>query len=307
MNARRWLLTGIVAAVCACGTQAQHEETPAEHAAAESPPAHPVNPLVVTEPSPEAPASHSVEVETEERSRPAQVTGIDPDADVIARAMADTLRGAKQLSFHAETSMERLMSNGSMVELPASLDITVRRPDGLRVDRRSVKGHRLFQYDGKTVGLLDVDRRMYAIGEAPPTIDAMIGALEERFDLVLPLSDIVADDPYIAFSSDFADDGALLGAYPYKGKTCDVLAYRNESIDWQIWVSREEPRVPMRLAIRYESEPGIPRFTADLSNWNLSDATPEADFTFAAPADAKKIEVSKRNASEPVAATEEGK
>jgi hypothetical protein len=86
-----------------------------------------------------------------------------------------------------------------------------------------------------------------------------------------------------------------------------VLAYRNESIDWQIWIAREGPRVPLRLAIRYESEPGIPRFTADLSNWNLSDATPDADFTFAPPADARQIEVARRNADGTIAATGETK
>jgi hypothetical protein len=296
MTARRWLLPGLVAMACACGTQPSHDNAPADQAPAENPPAGDAA-------APEAAAAAPAEA-PEERVRPIEDAGIDPQADAIARAMCDTLRDAKKFSFHAETTMERLLSNGSLVEIPASVRITVRRPDGLRVDRTSVRGHRLLQYDGKKVGVLDLDKRLYVQGDAPATIDESIDALEKRFDIVLPLADLVAEDPYISFSEEFADDGVLLGVFPYRGKQCDVLAYRNESIDWQIWVTREEPRVPLRLAIRYESEPGIPRFTADLSDWNLSDTTADADFTFAAPADAKPIEVVKRYAEDTTAAAD---
>jgi hypothetical protein len=285
MIAIRWPLLGLVAAVCACSSPAPKESAPAGDAAAAEAPA-------------EAPPA------TEERVRPPEMSGIDENADVIARAMCDALRDSKRFSFHADTTMERMLSNGSMVEVPASVQITVRRPDGVRVDRMSVKGHRIVQYDGKQIGVLDVDKRLYAKGDAPPTIDEMIDALEKRFDIVLPLSDLVAEDPYIAFSEEFADDGVLLGVFPYRGKQCDVLAYRNESIDWQIWVARDGPRVPLRLAIRYESEPGIPRFIADLSDWNLSDTTADSEFTFSPPADAKPIEIVKRAAEGPTAAAD---
>jgi hypothetical protein len=283
MIAIRWPLLGLVAAVCACSSPAPQESAPAAGTAAAGAPA-------------EAPPA------TEERVRPPEMTGIDENADVIARAMCDALRDSKRYSFHAETTMERILSNNSIIEVPASMQITVRRPDGVRVDRMSVKGHRVVQYDGKQIGVLDVDKRLYVKADAPPTIDEMIDALEKRFDIVLALSDLVAEDPYIAFSEEFADDGVLLGAFPYRGKQCDVLAYRNESIDWQIWVAREGPRVPLRLAIRYESEPGIPRFIADLSDWNLSDTTADAEFTFSPPADAKPIEVVKRGADATAAA-----
>lgn len=293
MNASRWPLLGLVAAVCACSSPPAQEAPPAHDAQPEHPTAPPLVETGGTEAQPAA---------AEEPARPAELTGIDPEADAIARAMCDALRDAKRFSFHAETTMERMLSNGSMVEIPATIQVTVRRPDGVRVDRSSVKGHRVVQYDGKQLGVLDVDKRLYVKGDAPPTIDQMIDALEQRFDIVLPLADLVAEDPYVAFSEEFADDGTLLGVFPYRGKQCDVLAYRNESIDWQIWVARDGPRVPLRLAIRYESEPGIPRFIADLSDWNLSDTTADSEFTFSAPADAKPIEIAKRNEDGPTAA-----
>lgn len=288
MNARRWLLPGFVAAVCACGTQTKHDDGTAEHAVAGT-----------------APADHAQPAAAAAPARGPEESGIDPDADTIVRAMCDALRDAKRLSFHAETTMDRLLSNGSWVEVPASMNVALRRPDGLRVDRTSVRGHRVFQYDGKQLGVLDVDKHLFVQGDAPPTVDDTIDSLEQRFDIVLPLADLLAADPYVSFSEEFADDAVRVGTCPYRGKTCDVLAYRNESIDWQVWIAREGPRVPLRLVIRYESEPGIPRFTADLSDWNLSDTTADADFTFSPPADARRIEVAKRNSDEPTAAAGE--
>lgn len=297
MKASRWFPLGIVAAVCACSTQASHDEAPAGDSVAAAPALH-----ETPADSTEAPAEASAEA-----ARPVEETGISAEADAIARAMCDALRDAKRFSFRAETTMERMLSNGSMIEVPAGMQISVRRPDGIRVDRTGVRGHRLVQYDGKQLGVLDLDKKLYVQGEAPATIDEMIDALEKRFDIVLPLADLLSEDPYVAFSEEFADDGTLLGTFPYRGKSCDVLAYRNESIDWQVWVAREGPRVPLRLTIRYESEPGLPRFTADLSDWNLSDSTADTDFTFTPPADAKKIEVHHREKGETVAASEEAK
>ena len=297
MKASRWFPIGIVAAICACSSQASHDEAPSGDTAAAAPTLH-ETPADSAEPAAEAPA---------ESTRPVEETGISPEADAIARAMCDALRDAKRFSFHAETTMERMLSNGSMIEIPASMEISIRRPDGIRVERRGVRGHRLVQYDGKQLGVLDLDKKLYVKGDAPATIDETIDALEKRFDIVLPLADLAAEDPYVSFSEEFADDGTLLGVFPYRGKQCDVLAYRNESIDWQIWVSREGPRVPLRLTIRYEAEPGVPRFTADLSDWNLSASTSDADFTFSAPADAKKIEVHHRENGNSVAASEEAK
>jgi hypothetical protein len=297
MKASRWFPLGIVAALCACSSQASHDEAPAAGEEVAAAPALHETSAEAAGPSSEAP---------DEKVRPVEETGISPEADAIARAMCDTLRDAKRFSFRAETTMDRMLSNGSMIEIPAGMDITVRRPDGIRVDRRGVRGHRLVQYDGKQLGVLDLDKKLYVQGEAPPTIDETIDALEKRFDIVLPLSDLCAEDPYVAFSEEFADDGTLLGVFPYRGKSCDVLAYRNESIDWQVWVAREGPRVPLRLTIRYETEPGVPRFTADLSDWNLSASATDADFTFSPPADAKKIEVHRRD-TDTVAASEEAK
>jgi hypothetical protein len=235
--------------------------------------------------------------------RPASV--IEAKADEIARAMCECLKNAKRFTFKTETSTDRRISTGGLVTLEANSDVAVRRPNALRVLRESTKGKRLFQYDGKTVTVLDVGRDLYAQADAPATIDDTLDAMEAKLGIVVPLSDLFCDDPYSTFS-DYADGGEWMGVHPVRGKQCDLIVYSNDVVDWQVWVAQDGPRVPLKFAITYKTERGSPRFVAHLYDWNLEAAVPDSEFAFKAPPGASRIEIAARDAdaaqaNEPVA------
>lgn len=215
--------------------------------------------------------------------------GIEPQADEIARAMCDTLRAAKNFTFKTESATDVRVSDGGLITLESNAEIAVRRPNGLRVLRESVKGRRLFQYDGQGVTVLDLGKNLYAGCAAPATIDATLDDIEEKLGIVLPLADLVCDDPYPSFS-DVADTGAWLGVHPVRGKPCDLLLFENEVLEWQVWVSQAEPRVPLKLAIHYVTEEGVPRFVAHMYDWNLAADVPDSAFAFKPPDGAHRIE-----------------
>jgi hypothetical protein len=215
--------------------------------------------------------------------------GIEPQAAEIARAMCDCLKAAKRFTFKTESATDVRIADGGLITIESNAEIAVRRPDGLRVLRESVKGRRLFQYDGHGVNLLDLGKNLYAGTEAPATIDQTLDAIEEKLGIVVPLADLVCDDPYPSFS-DVADSGSYLGVHPVRGKPCDLLVFENEVLEWQVWVSQAEPRVPLKLAIHYLTEPGVPRFVAHMFDWNLSADVPDSAFTFTPPDGAHRIE-----------------
>ena len=65
------------------------------------------------------------------------------------------------------------------------------------------------------------------------------------------------------------------------------LAFRQEFIDWQIWIA-EEDNLPRKIVITYKEQPGHPQYTAFLKNWNLSAQTSDSAFVLTPPAQAKK-------------------
>lgn len=254
-------------------------------------------------PAPEPATGAEAESVEEAEAAPDAVAGegIDPQAEEIARAMCETLKAAKRFSFKTESATDKEASDGTLITVESNAEITVRRPNGLRVMRESEKGKRLFQYDGRAVNLFDVGRNLYAGSEAPATIDETLDAIEERLGIVIPLADLVCDDPYPSFS-DLADSGAWFGVHPVRGKPCDLLVFENELLEWQVWVSKSEPRVPLKLAIHYLTEPGIPRFVAHMFDWNLSADVPDSAFAFTPPDGAHRIEFESRTEAAAAAA-----
>jgi hypothetical protein len=216
---------------------------------------------------------------------------IDEDADDAVQAMCDVLTEATQFSFRVESAYDDPAGHDQPVELMATARVVIRRPDGLFVERRSDdKGHRVFRFDGRSrvCGLLDVEKNMYASGTAMPTNEETLDALHELFNVTIPLADLAVDDPYDALNTDVRT-GSYVGEHAVRGTPCRHVAYSNDTLDWQVWIASKGEPVPRKVSISYKLEPGAPRYTAYLDDWNLNDATPAAEFEFRPPEGARRV------------------
>jgi len=73
------------------------------------------------------------------------------------------------------------------------------------------------------------------------------------------------------------------------GISCDHMAGRNDSVDFQVWVSMGDKPLPQRIVITYRHEVGQPQFWAQFSNWNLTPKISDSLFAFVPPKGAQKI------------------
>ena len=85
--------------------------------------------------------------------------------------------------------------------------------------------------------------------------------------------------------------GTYLGLHQVNGVKCHHLAFRQEAIDWQIWIEDAERPVARKVVITFKEQPGHPQFTALIDKWNLSADAPESAFEFTPPANAKRIDL----------------
>jgi hypothetical protein len=203
--------------------------------------------------------------------------------------MSEYLGDVEQYKYHAEVVMDQVFENGQKLMYLASVDVSVRRPDRLRVDVDSDLKKMSFWFDGKLFALLGRKTNYYATAEAPPTIDAALDHMGERFGATPPLSDFMVSDPYAALT-DRAKSGSYIGLYRVKGVMCHHLAFMQKSIDWQIWIEDGKMSVPRMLVITYKQVQSSPQYVAVLSNWDLSPKLPDSLFTFVAPEGADRIE-----------------
>jgi len=222
---------------------------------------------------------------------------IDEDADNAVRAMCNALTASDQFSLRVESNFDTVMEDDQPIEMSAQSRVVVRRPDGLFVDRRGERGHRVLRFDGKSriCGILDVDKKLYAQGTAPPTVEETLDALHEVFGVTIPLTDFAVNDPYDALNTG-ATSGVYVGKHSVRGTPCHHVAYSNSAIDWQIWIQATGDPVPRRFAISYKRVPGAPRFSAYLDDWNLHDTTASSEFEFKAPEGSRRIAMLPRSA-----------
>jgi hypothetical protein len=137
--------------------------------------------------------------------------------------------------------------------------------------------------------------KYYAIFQAPATIRETLDAAEEKFELNMPLRDL------FVWGTDEADPGALTGALnigpaTISGELCDHYAYRQEDVDWQLWIRRDGDPLPCKLVITTTSEESHPQYSATLS-WKLAASFDDSAFTFTAPEGASQIVMAEESAA----------
>ncbi|MGH7177325.1 MAG: DUF2092 domain-containing protein [Tepidisphaeraceae bacterium] len=215
---------------------------------------------------------------------------IDPKADAVLRKMSGTLAAVKQFSYTASATTDQTLDNGQKVQLAKTVKVIVRRPDCIASSIVGDEENLQFMYCKKSVGLTNLRENCYAVAAVPDNIDAMFDTLAEKYGITTPLSDLMFSDPY-AVLTERVRTGAYLGLH-YVGETkCHHLAFRQEAVDWQIWIEDSEKALPRKVVITYKEVPGHPQFVAVLDDWNLDPQVSDSTFEFKPIPGCKQIEL----------------
>jgi hypothetical protein len=216
-------------------------------------------------------------------------SAVDPQADEIFRKSGELLAASKRFTYDAHAVSEQILDSGQKVQFARNLKLAVRRPDGVAATVVGDREDLAFIYDGKNVTLHNRGSNAYGSTPAARTIDETFDMLAEKFGMTLPMSDLLFSNPYTALIGRVRSGRYLGTGYVFETK-CHHLAFRQEVVDWELWIEDGPKPLPRKLVITYKEMPGHPQYTAYLSNWNLSADVPDSRFTFAPPQGAKKVD-----------------
>ena len=230
---------------------------------------------------------------TSTRAQEARTVAAEPASKIDAEAvralekMGAYLRTLTTFQVNAAITKEEVLLNGEKVQLASVADLIARKPDGLRLDVTSDKQQRLFQYDGKTFTLFAPRSNYYASVPAPPTIGELASKLEEAYGIDLPFVDL------FRWGTPAANLSVLTGATDIgpseiDGVTSEHYAFRQDGLDWQIWIQQGDFPLPRKLVITTLTDDARPQFVS-VYTWNLAPSVDSTAFTFVPPKDAKKI------------------
>jgi hypothetical protein len=220
-----------------------------------------------------------------------EVANSAPELDRSALAelerMGNYLRTLKAFQLKADVVTEDVRTDGQKVQVIRAVDLVAKRPNRLFAEVKNDRQRRLFFYDGSQFTMFAPRSMLYATVPAPSTIEKLADELEDKYDLMLPLVDLfrwgTPEGNVRAITS--AID---LGPSAINGVTCEQYGFRQDGIDWQLWIQRGEQPLPCRVVITTLTDDARPQHTATYT-WNLAPSYDDDTFVFRTPTDAKRI------------------
>lgn len=212
---------------------------------------------------------------------------VEPAAIAALEKMGAYLRTLKTFTVRADSIKDEVFDTGQKIQLNSVVEYRVRAPDRLRADVSSERQTRQFLYNGTTLTVYGRRVGYYATVPAPPTIAELLQVADQRYGLELPLADLFLWGTPAAGLADI-NAGAYIGPSRIGDVDSDHYAYRQEGVDWQIWIQKGPAPLPRKLVITTVDDADQPQYVAVLT-WNLSPKLDEGTFTFVPPRHARRI------------------
>ena len=213
---------------------------------------------------------------------------LEPRAMDSLKATSARLAKAKAMSFTATVGYEYPSKLGPPIVYTMRYDVTMQRPDKLKILMPGDGPSSEFYYDGKAMMADAPAEDLVAVAAAPPTIEEALKAAYNTAALYFPFVDLLVDDPYAALT-----DGAILAFYigpstVVAGTKTDMVAWANKDVFLQIWIGADD-KLPRRVRAVYAADPLQMRHELELSNWKLDLAVEPDTFTSQKAQAAKRI------------------
>ncbi len=211
------------------------------------------------------------------------------DAEAVLKNMADFISRTKSFSVTLRDGYDVVQASGQKIGFGEIRQITVERPQNLRVDLKQSDGDKAqLIYDGREISFSSSSDNIYSITPKPGTLDDAVKYLVKDLKLRLPLAMLLlstfpAELEQRVTAADYVELDTITTPVSHH------VAARTDAVDFQVWVAAEGNPLPLQVIITYKHEEGQPQFWAEFKNWNLAPSISPALFVFTPPQGAEKI------------------
>jgi hypothetical protein len=216
--------------------------------------------------------------------------GIDPDVDQTLKSMSDFLAANKSFSVKADIDFEVVARAGQKLQLSSFVTLTMERPVGLYMERSGIFADVQMYFDGKALTAYSKRNNAYAELPISGSNDDAIRGYEFETGIPAPGADLLFSNPYEVLRGG-VESATYVGTTYIDGIECYHLAFREEDVDWQIWVQTGDTPLPMKYVITSTWDAFAPQYQIRLHDWNLKPKVAGDQFDFKAPKDATKVDL----------------
>jgi hypothetical protein len=214
-------------------------------------------------------------------------SNIDPDAMDALNKMGAYLRSLKAFQVNSEVTQDDVLDDGEIITDIRTNTLLSVGPNLLRAELKSDDKDVFLFYDGKNFTVYGKLSNYYATVPAPPTTAQLVDKVYNDYGIEIPLVDLFkwgTDESTVKRITSAMD----LGPSTVQGITCEHYAFRQEGLDWQIWIQLGDYPLPRKFVIRTLTDDARPQHASNLV-WNLAPSYNEPAFAFDPPAGALRI------------------
>jgi hypothetical protein len=214
---------------------------------------------------------------------------VDPQSVAALKRMSAYLSSLKTAVVASEGSLDVVTAEGQRVQLDGITNYKLRKP-GFVIDYVSDLKARRFIYDGKNFTVYAPLLGFYATVPAPPTNRAVLDTIYDKFGIALPLEDLFRWNDPDSIRAEKLKSGYKLGTATINGVKTDHYVFREDEVDWEVWIQQGDQPLPRKVVIVDRTDPARPTFISRLT-WNVNPPLTDADFTFTPASDDKPVEL----------------
>ena len=234
------------------------------------------------QPSQQGPQAPTPEAEARQGTEARVEPVLEPKAIDLLKAMSARLAGARTMAFTAVSTYESPTHIGPPLAYTTISEVTLQRPDKLRVITPGDGPASEFYYDGKTMMAYMPAENLVAVAEAPPTIDGALKAAYDSAAIYFPFTDVIVADPYKDIANGLAHAFVIGQSRVVGGTTTDMVAIVSDRVFGQIWIGADD-KLPRLLRAVYADDPSRLRHQVEFSNWRLDGQIPADAFASSRP------------------------
>ncbi len=220
----------------------------------------------------------------------------------ILKASSAKLAAAKAMSFTAVVSYESTSRLGPPLVYTAKSDVTMQRPNKLKVVTLGDGPATEFYYDGKVMMAYAPAEDLVAVADAPATVDETLAAVYTSAAIYYPFEDVIVTDWYKDIAAGPLTKAFYIGqSNVVGGVATDMVGYVTGDVFLQAWIGADD-KLPRRLDAVYLNDKAKLRHVLELSKWELNGTVAADAFGSAKAAAAKRINFSRPDAKSAAAA-----
>jgi hypothetical protein len=222
----------------------------------------------------------------------------EPKAVAVLKAANTILAEAKTMSFTAIETYEHPALNGQPLYYSKLNEVTVQRPNKLRVIASGDVKSQEFYYDGQTMMVYMPSHDLVAIADAPGTIDGLLDVAWEAAAIYFPFADVISSDAYDETIETMSSAFYVGESNAVAGTVTDRVAVANDDVQAEIWIGAAD-HLPRLMRVVYPREAGGARYQIEFSDWHLGSAFPPSTFTSEKALHAKHVPFEPPGSTEP--------